>query len=334
MHGATSSPDEAEDLLKLSVEAIVALLKTWKPTGKWMEPSAESFARDISHAVIVDPVRFASAADKFKGLQPVYIQGLILGFDEALKRGLVFGWARLVQLCEWTARQASRPSALPVKRDGDDDWNWTRIAVARLLTSAFDAKENPVPFSDRRVVWGVLEKLVTLPPTIEIAGETASPAELAGKSGQSIVDSPQPLLAIIRYAMWVRENLEKQSAEGAEETRWFVQMPEVTNVLDSRLELGRKVSILAHSVFGEELGRLFNLDQVWVSQQLPNIFPDAPEARELSNGAWTAYLSHWNPGPSLFELLRGQYMKAIQRQGEPWPKARYPQDPAERLAEH
>ena len=125
------------------------------------------------------------------------------------------------------------------------------------------------------------------------------------------MDSPEPVLTTIRYATWVRQSLEKQSREGANDTRWLTHMPEVTSLLDSRLALGIKAPISAHSVFGEELGRLFQLDQEWVSQQLPTIFPDSPEAKELFNGAWTSYLFHWNPGVPLFELLRGQYMTAI-----------------------
>lgn len=334
VYGATGSPDEAMDLPKLSVEEVVTLLKTWKPSGEWMSPTADGLARDVARAVTADPIRFAFAADKFEGLQPIYIQGLIGGFDEALKKDVIFEWSKLLQLCEWTAKQTSAPSAHPAKRDGEEDWNWTRISIARLLSSAFEAKENRIPFAHRQAVWKVLEKLVTTPPTIEIMGETTITTAQVSKSGGSIVDSPEPVLATIRYATWVRQNLEKQSSEGANDTRWLAHMPEVTSLLNSRLALGTKAPILAHSVFGEELGRLFQLDQDWVSQQLPNIFPDFPETKELFNGAWTSYLFHWNPGVPLFELLRGQYMTAIQRQGEPSSKARPSRDPTERLAEH
>ena len=237
-----------------------------------------------------------------------------------------------LQLCEWTANQISGPSPHDAKRDSENDWNWTQIAVARLLSSAFAARENQIPFVHRNAVWTVLEKLVTHPPTIEIVGET-TPTRV-GKSGRSIVDSPDPLLAAIRYARWARQNLEKQFPDDTKSSRWFVHMPEVVALLNSRLEVKTSASISALSVFGEELGRLCDLDQDWVSQHLPRIFPDAPEARLVFSGAWTAYLFHWNPGVPLFELLRGQYMTAIQRQGDPWSKSRYPQNPSERLAEH
>ena len=51
---------------------------------------ADGLARDVARAVMADPIRFALAADKFEGLQPIYIQGLIGGFDEALKKDVIF----------------------------------------------------------------------------------------------------------------------------------------------------------------------------------------------------------------------------------------------------
>ncbi len=327
------SPMEAKNLAALSIDEIVEFFKTWKSPGEWMAPSAEGLAGTFTRVVADDPQRFSLAAAKFEGLGPIHINALVQGFEEALRKDSSFEWLPLIGLLKWAAGQSSETRSFPVRQnDAGDTWYWTHISTARLLSSAFDSKTTGVPFVYRTEVWKILEPLILAPPSIETVGETDPVLELATKSDSTQTVSPEPMLAAIRYAYWVKRNIEAKSTDARADRDWFGEMPEVRKVLDGTLERKSGGSDIVHSVFGEELGRLSVLDEKWVAQRLSDIFPN--EDRGLCDAAWNAYLFSWRPGDRLFKLLRGQYKVAIRRLGEPQFKARFGQSPDEQLAGH
>lgn len=329
------SPVEGKNLADFSVEDIAHFLERWEPKDDWIGPSRDSLGRDLLFVVSNDPKRFAVDALRFQGLEPIYVQSLIEGLNEALKKGHDFEWRPVLQLLEWAVIRPAGIKDAPIGRNqSEKDCRWTYVAIARLLSTAFQSKAIEIPFIYRYEIWKVLERLTAKSSDNVIAEEEDPEMKSNDGSGNMAADSSEPLIATIWYASWVKKNITDQVKGNEPEPRWFLQMPEVQHVLDSHLDSGPNQSIAVHSVFGEELPRLFELDAAWVSQQLPKIFPADSEKRGLCDGAWSGYIFQWNPSGSLFGLLRADYMRAIQRQSETWSKSRYTQDPAERLAEH
>jgi len=146
--------------------------------------------------------------------------------------------------------------------------------------------------------------------------------------------SPEPLLAVIRYALWSKRMLQTQGSEVGKDQSWLDKMPEAGLVLAEQLKPENSPVTSAHTVTGEQLGRLFDLDREWVSRHLSDIFPDSGSDRALGETAWANYLFNWHPGGQFFECLRHFYLRAIERINEAPAKTHFPQDSNERLADH
>jgi hypothetical protein len=99
------SPKTADDLKAMTVEDIVAYLKSWRPSGEFMSPSPEGLARESTGIIAEDPERFAVASNRFRELDPTYMRGLIHGLRDAARQGRAFSWSPVLDLCLWVVRQ-------------------------------------------------------------------------------------------------------------------------------------------------------------------------------------------------------------------------------------
>jgi hypothetical protein len=327
------SPDEAKNFSSQSVDSIIEFLKTWKPSGDWMAPTEEGLASDLQHEVTNSPARFAAEAVRFQTVQPAYIGGLTDGLREAVRTGSTFDWKPVIELSSWVASQPASQFGTYPSRDGG--WYWTRASIARLFSTGFDSTTVAIPFDLRYDVWAVMDRLIHPSLVPEKQAEPASDDQATTiNSADRHTASPEPLLAVIRYALWTKRMLETQGSEVGKDLSWLNKMPEVGLVLSEQLKPENSLVTSAHAVVGEQLGRLFDLDREWVSRHLSDIFPDSASDRALGETAWANYLFHWNPSVQLFECVRAYYLRAIERINDAPPKKHFPQDSNERLADH
>jgi len=327
------SPDEAENFSSQTVDSTIEFLKTWKPSGDWTAPTAEGLASDLQHEVANSPVRFAAEAVKFQTVQPAYIGAFADGLQEAVRNGSTFDWKPVIELSRWVASQPASKFGTYPARDGG--WYWTRASIAKLFSAGFDSTTATIPFDLRYDVWAVMDRLIHPSLISEKPTETASDDQsTATNTADRQTASPEPLLAVIRYALWTKRMLQTQASDAGKERNWLDKMPEAGLVLSEQLKPENSSVTSAHTVVGEQLGRLFELDREWVSGHLSDIFPDSGTDRALGQIAWVTYLFHWNPGTPLFEYLRPYYLRAIERINEAPPKTQFPQDSNERLADH
>jgi hypothetical protein len=326
------SPDEAKDFSSQSVDSIIEFLKTWKPSGDWMAPTMEGLASNLQHEVTNSPARFAAEAAKFQTVQPAYLGGLADGLQEAIRTGSTFDWKPIIKLSRWVASQpASRFGTYP-PRDGG--WYWTRTSIARLFSAGFDSTTAAIPFDLRYDAWAVMDRLIHPSLIPEKPAETASDDQPTTDSANRQTASPESLLGVIRYALWSKRMLQTQSSEVGKDQGWLTKMPEVAFVLGEQLKPENSRVTSAHSVVGEQLGRLFDLDREWLSRHLVEIFPDSDSDRALGETAWANYLFRWNPSAELFEFLRPFYLRAIERIKDTPANPQFPQNSNERLADH
>lgn len=326
------SPDEAKSFSSQTVDDILEFLKSWKPSGDWMAGTREGLASDLQHEVANSPARFAAEAVKFQTVRPVYISGLADGLQEVVRNGSVFDWKPVIELSRWVASQpASKLFSYPPT---DDGWYMTRTAIARLFSEGFNSTKAAIPFDFRYDAWAVINHLIHPSLVPEKPIETGAEDLPADSSADRQTASPEPLLAVIRYALWSKRMLQAKGGEAATGKSWLDKMPEVALVLSEQLRPENSQVRSAHSAVGEQLGNLFDLDPKWVSDHLPEIFPDSGSDRALGEIAWANYLFHWNPGRQLFDSLRPFYLRAIERINEAPAKTHFPQDSNERLADH
>jgi len=330
-----TSPQTLEEISSMTVEEIVAFLRTWEPPGGYREPTPEGLGRALSVAVSKEPDRFAAQAEQFRGLDPTYVRCFLWGLGDAAKNNLVFTWQPVLNLCKWVLEQ---PREIPGRRseysDLDPGWVWTRKEIGSLLSNGFREGRAEIPFDLRTEVWEVLRPITDDPePTPERErredGIMANPADLSINTTRG-----QAMQALIGYARWVRQHLAKTADGKKQSATSFAEMPEVRNVLDLHLDPGIDPSLAIRSVYGQWLNALLYLDLNWVSENLERIFPHGEEQRDLLLAAWETHITFSNPTTHGFQLLREEYRRAIERIGT-LPKERTRlADPDERLAEH
>ncbi len=330
-----NSPKSIEELRALNTEALVAFLKTWQSSGKWMTPSPEGLGRELAILVASDPERFASEANQFQGFDPTYVRALISGFSNASKEQKRFSWEPVLDLSMWVI---SQPRDIPDREvdgiDSDIDWGATRQAIADLLSNGFKPGDMQIPFSLRETVWDVLKPLTNDPdPTPEhesqYGGSNMSPLTLSINTVRG-----EAMHAIVRYALWVRRHndLADNSKELADEG--FNVMPEVRNVLDAHLDPERDASAAIRSIYGQWFPQFVHLDRGWAIENLRQMFPEEAHLKHLRDASWGTYLVYCRVHDDVFDILADEYSQAIEGLDIQPPEEHRREQPTKELAEH
>ena len=332
-----ASPKSAEELKLMSVEEIVTFLRTWQPPeNMFREPSPEGLGRVLASVVAEDPRRFAEQAESFRGLDPTYVRSLFYGLREALeKHKETFDWVQVLQLCRWVVTQ---PRDIPGRKvhdfEADPDWGWTRKAIADLLAAGFKGDAGEIPIGHREEVWAILRQLTEDPdPTPEdelrYGGSNMDPAALSINTTRGAA-----MHAVIRYALWVRRYLEKQTNAHERLAQGFKEMPEVREVLEAHLDPAHDPSLAIRAVYGQWFPWLVLLDEQWAREHATQIFPLNEEEETYFDAAWNTYVVFNRPYDNVLDLLREQYGHAVKRIGHLKGDTHWPADPDKRLAEH
>jgi hypothetical protein len=330
-----TSPKSADELRTMAVASIVDFVKGWTPPAVWFGPSREGLGRELTSVVQADPQRFAEEARSFIGVHPTYVGGTVQGLTDAARAGRAFDWAPVLGLCEWVVQQPRelQEGAPSLALEEDSDWGWTRQALARLLSAGFAAGPAELPFDLRERAWGVLRVLTddgepTPEDEAEHGGSNMDPATLSINTTRG-----EAMHAVVRYALWFRRHLEQLPDGPVRVTSGLAEMPEVRDVLEAHLDPARDPSLAIRAVYGQWFPWLVFLDRPWASAQIARIFPEEDPVRR--DVAWETYVVFCMPYDDVFEVLEGEYAKAVERLGTGAPGVRrHLADPEERLAEH
>lgn len=327
-----TSPKSAEELQNLSVTDIVEFLKTWEPAQDLMAPSPEGLGRVLSSVVSQNPEQFAREAEKFQGLDPTYIRALLTGLHHALKQNHTFDWSNVFKLCQWIVEQPREIPGRVQRLEADPDWGRTRRTVADLLSAGFgDDVVGPVPIEQRKIAWDILKPLTDDP---DPAPEDESKSELDPATLSINKTRGTAMHAVIQYALWIRRHLENLPDADARIIQGFAEFPEVREVLENHLDPLRDPSLAIRSVYGQWFPWLVLLDPEWAKERVDQIFPLNEPQRKFWEAAWQAYVVFCPPYDNVFELLRHQYLVAVECLGLTEYKNTLPADPDRQLAEH
>jgi len=296
-----TSPKTVQELRELEPEKLIEYIDSWVPSNDWASPTPAGLGRELTSVVSSDPEKISQIAEKLIGLDPTYISSAIEGFSEAVKKGLVIDWSRVLNLCEWVVAQNAEIVNRKVDLvHGDPDWIASRIAVGRLMREGFASKKDAqLPKEFRIRVWAILANLVNGPdPT---AREQYSPN---GFPGSISLNTPRGIAldAVFDYGLWIHPYDPKKATESA-----FSEAPEVRELLDKILPTDS--SLATGEVLGRRFAALFMLDRSWAKANIDLIFK--PEPRQLERVAWINYLLFTPAYDDLLPLLTSQYEKAI-----------------------
>ncbi|MGD0177792.1 MAG: hypothetical protein ABSA50_03985 [Candidatus Bathyarchaeia archaeon] len=331
-----TSPKNAQELQLMSAAEIVSFLKTWHPNGGFLASSPEGLGRVLSGIVSSNPARFAEVTNLFREIEPTYVRALLTGLREAVKQKHSFAWATILELCQWVMEQ---PRTITDRKDNfesDMGWVWTRKTIADLLSAGFETGPGELPYDLRNKAWNVLERITEDPdptPEQEKANydtPNMNPSELSINSVRG-----EAIHAVVRYALWVRLHLEKETDSEQRVAHGFDEMPEARAVLDAHLDPARESALAIRAIYGQWFPWLLLLDKRWAFSKVSSIFTHEANLRDFHDVAWEAYLVYCPPYNNVVDVLHEEYAEAVERLGEAVSKWRYiGADPRERLAEH
>ena len=304
-----SSPKSDQDLQSMSAEEIAAYLLSWQPVEAWNSPVPEGLGRALQRVVSQSPAKFEASLRNFRGVEATYARAMVQGFEEAAKQGQRLDWAPVLDFLSWVI-SVPRDSVKggPSHMDRDPHWGWARRAVASLLSTAFD--KNLVPLSLREESWALVRELTndTDPTRSDEVSSSMDPATYSINTTRG-----EAMHAVIRYALWIHRELDSSSSKAAGAATTFEVMPEVSEVLERHLRPENDPSAAIHAVYGQWLPWLILLGGGWVNDHLSAIFPEAQESSHLRDAAWFTYLTYCHAYNDSFEVLQGEYSKAIER---------------------
>ncbi len=329
------SPKAEKDLAELSLSELVAFLRSWEPAPDLLGASPEGLGRELESLVAKNPERFANAAPQFQGLAPTYVRSVLAGLHAAAKEKVPFPWPPVLTLCGWVmSQERSLPGRKKDFPERDPDWGWTRTAIVRLLSTGMEAEPGLIPPELRGTLWEVLRPITDDPepsPEEEVryGAPNLDPVTLSINTTRG-----EAMHAVIRYALWVRRQVERASDGPARLALGFNEMPEVREVLERHLEPNNDSSLAIRAVYGRWIPWLVLLDTSWVKKQLGRMFPAEEALRGFRDACWGTYLVSCGPYDNVFDILAQEYKNGADRVGtEPalWDHLGHP---SERLAEH
>jgi hypothetical protein len=332
-YAAPNSPKSSQDIVALGVDELVGFLRSWEPSGDPFDASPEGLGRELASAIEADPETFSISADRFMDLEPTYVRSVLDGFKNAVQSEMAFSWPKVLELAEDVV---NHPFEIDTDADGtglverDPGWRWARASVADLLEEAFS--RDKMPIEERERVWRILHPITEDP--------NPSPAHEARYGGSNMdpltlslnTTRGKAMRALVRYALWVRRNDERQEPERLDEG--FEALPEVREVLDQHLDPAKDPSVAIRAVYGQWFPWLALIDPSWARAKANAIFPGS-SAPELQAAAWESYLT--NPPYDIpFDILQPQYEAAVEqlRLTSTKDHRRKLLDASEHLAEH
>ena len=326
-----ASPKDVEELRSMSIGDLVSFLRDWQPSGEWRSPTPDGLGDALSALVASEPRRFASHAKRFQGLDPTYVRSFLSGLRDN-KEKTAFPWPPVLGLCRWVLDQPREiPGRTVDPADQDADWISARKTIADLLDTGFKKEAAAeIPFDLRKDAWDVLKLLCEDPePTPEHEGDyggtNMGPATLAINTVRG-----SAIHAVVRYALWVRRHTEKAAGEEVGPARGFGEMSEVRDVLGLHLRPEYDPSPAIRTVYGQWFPWLVQLDAQWATENVGRIFPDDEALCYLHDAAWHTYVIFCAPYDDVFDILRQEYWRAVDRLGTAPTEGEY----SKRLTEH
>lgn len=309
-----ASPKSIQELRSMSIKKLVSFMETWEPSDDIMKPSPEGLARELTKLVVSKPEQFAIAVDSFKSLNPIYVSALLSGFRESIKQKSSFPWQPVLELCcQLIMQQTNIIEYKDDMHEGSSGWTELRLEITRLLSDAISSDPPQISFDLRDQLWQVLRPLTGDPnPTSEYearyGGSNMNPDMISINTVRG-----EAMHAIMRYALWVNNQLQKESEHKGSVGLGFDKIPEVREALDYHLDPANDPSQAIRSVYGQWLPLLVYLDSKWAIENVSKIFPRDLALRSLYDAAWGTYITFCRLSDQVFDLLRKEYSHAVDK---------------------
>ncbi|HEY4499086.1 MAG TPA: hypothetical protein VJH94_03425 [Candidatus Paceibacterota bacterium] len=353
------TPPETEAIWIGPVPGIVEAMKTkWTPEELHKMDGEKDFLRPINAEGVADKMRaqikermqeYTQNAALFfdrEHLDAHYTYSFLRGIQEAIRanRGIALSinWAQVVVLGKMIVAEGKREPFDFSKREREkfDAWLGGWIAAHSSLADVFEEflrDENGISAEEflrhRDDILSIIDYLLTVPdplPKDEKIG-TAGMTTLAG--GEELVSDPFSIAinstrgrAYQAFVLFMEVDGRKYPKGAASKLD-----PEVLKIYKELLARENTAAIMF--MYGHYLPFFYFRDVENIKKLLPEIFTTEPEKEHLYLAAWEGYLTR-SLYRELYELLQGEYKRAISLNSQKYPKRHYRADLDDALATH
>ena len=140
--------------------------------------------------------------------------------------------------------------------------------------------------------------------------------------------------AVIRYALWLRRQMESSPEARNRLREGFGAMPEVREVLERHLDPAVDPSPAIRAVYGRWFAWLLMLDGPWAKARVPEVFPREKALEPLRDAAWEALISFSPAYDHLLGIIGPEYERGVELIDRFSQRDEHKVHPENRLAEH
>jgi hypothetical protein len=293
-----TSPKTAEAFQAMSTVEIADYLKTWSPEPRhhW-GPTVDGLARVLEGVVAADPQRFEEIHRELVELKPSYTRAVVTGWEQAARTGYrpsADAWESLAVLAAHELDERRVDGDVDV--EDDPRWQWVHRALADLAGASLTDDEATVDMLDN--AWRVLKPLTGHPDP--------NPAHQPQDGGSNMDPLTRSLNTVrpaaLRSAIRLLGAAAKRGGDEVARLRG-----DIFATLGEHVGSDGDPSLAVAAVFGEALGRLWNMDETWVNERLDAFLGvTAPEQaqRHWADVVVSVALRSYFPGSAFLRLIR------------------------------
>ena len=351
------SPISAEELTGLNLANALDKISAWQPSKRQSNAigeGTEGLATAFGQYVGGNAEELSGQAEVLERQEPVpiyiYVRTFVEQMAEAVKAGRTIDLAAVLRLCKWVVEQQLDGYGAYIPVDGvllklvDRDWQWARYAICRFIRAVCDPTSEGIPryplAGNREAIGSLLKPLAEEPVKSHLTEEAAVKNLRAyDDSLTAAINTPRGIAveAIVAYARWVANHIATE-AEGRQNVPGgFDAMPEVRERLEWQIAT-ENASFEAFAVIGAYFGLLHWVDESWVKANAERIFDLSVIERNPKSAygwaAWNSFLDWGQVRTSYYQILRRQYIYAVEHLAEAKLPANSGRTPIHHLGEH
>ena len=323
------SPVTQDDLGKMPLGDIIALLKSFVGGPQFQAPTPEGLGRALAEAVKADPKKFLDGLATFKDpvLNPLYLQHLLRGLHEALKEKKSINWAAVLDLAaDLATRKAGQNSAV---KDPEHDYEGVYGDISRLLELGFDTDRTNLTVAQAEAGRDILLRILEHPVgeierRYEDGDHDATAASINTFHGQALHALQRYL--IFRWSLLSPGDTLRRVA-GVRE----LFSSDIQSALD-KLLASKDATAAMHAALGWHYPVMKIIAPDWAEANRDVIFNVA--IPKLWEAAWDGYISFNQVYTDLLAPLRKHYEKAIETMPQRESSNRVDKESLNHLAEH
>ena len=296
------SPLGADEVEGMTATALSRFAREWAPPKDghpFDRPTWRGLARQVEGRAKRRPAEFSAAAASFADGNRTVVASVLGGLRDAVKEGAAIDWeSTLVLITALAAKDEARDRDEHLDFDEDASWSRSKREALELLRAGFDASAGP-SLELRSELWAAIDLMAVhgaVREDVTLDGDARDSVFLAMNATRS-----QAVYAAIDYLRWLAGEGVQGAPDEVEALLRRVLRPEHEPFIGMRAAIAPNLPVLAY------------VDEDWVVDLLPAIFPDRAAFPEHWDAAWDAYVKYTRrlPPEAVLRALEDDYATAI-----------------------